>query len=138
MAEEKLLFFYWREKFWTCVLFSLKKQILVHLLYKLRREDLQFVTNSCDNQMRVRFFSMKTYFSKYINRPPPVAMDTKHVPCFIVLAFLPWSVNDTFTSPSSIKNHDLEGQWGHRVNHHTPQKLCRRCLVDIWNITTNH
>ena len=43
-----------------CFIFSEKKQILVHLLYKLGREDLQFVTNSCDNQMRVRFFSMKT------------------------------------------------------------------------------
>ena len=39
-----------------CFIFFEKKQILVHLLYKLRREDLQFVTNSCDNQMRVRFF----------------------------------------------------------------------------------
>ena len=38
------------------IFFEKKKQILVHLLYKIRREDLQFVTNSCDNQMRVRFF----------------------------------------------------------------------------------
>ena len=60
--------------------------------------------------------------------------------CVVYWLFLPWSVNDTFTSPS-ISNyyHDLEGrQWGHSIKptHYTPYH--RSCTEGAWWIYMKH
>ena len=60
--------------------------------------------------------------------------------CSIYWLFLPWSVNDTFASPS-ISNyyHDLEGrQWGHSIKptHYTPYH--RSCTEGAWWIYMKH